>query len=651
MPISSTILFGFLRFSLLLISIFLIYKKWINKSSAITFLDFIVFQWFKYGSALGILLLVTVQLDIYDLLNCLLLLSVILSIELIGSKNLRNPIAYFEFKIKKLIHKIIHRIEVQNEQPPRIILPKKQPVNSEKVLSFFSVATCVFATFFMLSYFIRFDLFTLSNGWFSDLQKLIYLESQQWFTADLNSSGSLAYASFYGKITHLSPETALQSIGVLELVLLTIIVFWTIKKITFSTYFAPFISALSFAFLYVLAPININFILENKPTYLALSFALPAMVFSLKTTLLKINRYLLFVSFLLVFLVISLIDLFTFFILLPPFLLLSILFSWNQFSKRFWLVIVAYLLATAIILTFYSVVCSSFNTDFNLFLHSNLISTNSYIYAPQLVMSMPRLVNLYLISGLIGLVIVSKYLFINKENWKASFLFLLYFVLLLLSKSITNSWIDSDLISQTFPVFIPIVIGINTALLIRIFKGLILKFKKSKPYAITILLIGWTGIVYYLQKPILDKFEKTAPISLEIVKAYDLIWTTFFPFTYAVVNTNKTQLISKNKHYFMSYSFFMEDYPTQDSIYFDHYNDTRFFKANPNRVIPKSILLFVYKNQAASETEYSNQKIMNQIYTLERKGRGVHLFYSCPDFDIYELINEPKSSTYFDLIF
>lgn len=651
MPISSTILFGFLRFSLLIISIFLINKKWINKTSTTTFLDFIVFQWFKYGSALGMLLFITVQLEIYDLLNCLILLSVLLSIEAIGIKNLSNPIVYFEFKIKKLLHKVIHRIGVQKEKPPRVIPSKKQSINLEKVLSLFSVATCVIASFSILYYFIRFDIFTLSNGWFSDLQKMIYLESQQWFTADLNISGSLAYASFYGKITNLSPETALQSIGILELVLLTIIVFWTIKEITLSTYFAPFISALSFAFLYVLVPININFILENKPTYLALTFALPAMVFSLKTTLLKINRYLLFIFFLLTFLVISLIDLFTFFILLPPFLLLSILFSLNQFSKRFWLVIVAFLFATAICLTFYSVVCSSFNTDFNLFLHSNLISTNSYIYAPQLMMSLPKLVNLYLISGIIGLVIASKYLFINKENWKASFLFLLYFVLLLLSKSITNSWIDSDLISQTFPVFIPILIGINTALFIRVFKGFILKLKKSKPYAIAILLVGWTGFVYYLQKPILDKFEKSDPISLEIVMAYDLIWTTFFPYTYAVVNTNKTQLISKNKHYFMSYSFFMEDYPIQDSIYFNHYNDNRFFKANPNRVIPKSILLFVYKKQSISETEYSNQKIMNQIYALERKGRGVQLFFSCPDFDVYEVINEPKSSKYIDLIF
>lgn len=651
MPISSSIIIGFLRLSLLVLILFYVNKKWINPLSTNTFLDFIVFQWFKYGSVTGMVLFVTVQLNIYDLLNCLLLLSLIITIETIGFLNIRNPITYFEIKFKELVHHLIHRIELHKSGKPWINSKQPQKINLRKVISVLTVPVLASSTFFVIFYFIKYDLFTLSNGWISDLQKITNLDSQQWFSTDMNTPSSLSYSSFYAKITDVSPETALQSIGIVEAVLLTIILFWVIKKITFSNYFAPFIAAFTFALIYVLTPININFILENKPTYLALTFALPAMVFSLKTTLLKVNRYLLFCLFLLVFLVVAIIDLFTFFILIPPFLIIAILFNWYKYSSRFWFVILSYLFSSAIILTFYSIICDYFKTDYNLFLHTNLLSTSTYIYAPQLLIPMSKLVSLYLISALFGLVLVSKFIVINKENWKASFVFLLYFIVLLSAGLLKNSWIDSDLISQSFPVFIPLLIGINTALVIRSMKSLILKLKGFKMYFISLFLLLFIGFAYYFQKPTLDKFEKSEQISMEIVKAYDQIWDTFFPFSYAVVNINETQLFSKNKHYFMSYSFFMKEYQIQDSIYFSHHKDSRFFTKNPESVIPKSVLLFIYKNKSPDETIYSRQQLLNQLFSLERKGRGVSLFYSCDEFDVYELINEPKSSKVIDLIF
>lgn len=530
MPISSSIIIGFLRFSLLVLILFYINKKWINPLSTNTFLDFIVFQWFKYGSVTGMVLFVTVQLNIYDLLNCLLLLSLIITIETIGFLNIRNPIVYFEIKFKDLIHKLIHRIELHKSGIPWISTKQSQRINLKKVVSSLTIPVLASATFFVFFYFIKYDLFTLSNGWISDLQKITNLDSQQWFSTDMNTPSSLSFSSFYAKITDVSPETALQSIGIFESVLLTIILFWVIKKITFSNYFAPYIAALTFALIYVLTPININFILENKPTYLALSFALPAMVISLKTTLLKVNRYLLFCMFLLVFLVVAIIDLFTFFVLIPPFLIIAMLFNWYKYSSRFWFIILSYLFSSAIILTCYSIICDYFNTDYSQFLHTNLLSTSTYIYSPQLLMPLPKLMSLYLIGAIFGLVLVSKYILINKENWKASLVFLLYFIVLLSAGLLKNSWIDTDLINQSFPVFIPLLIGINTALVIRTMKSLVLKLKSYKMYFIWFFLVLFIGSAYYFQKPTLDKFNKSEQISMEIVKAYNQIWDTFFHF-------------------------------------------------------------------------------------------------------------------------
>ena len=125
MTLSNSILLGFLRFFVMFLFLYYINKKWINKSSSNSFVEFVVLQWFKYGALLGIIIFITVQLNIFDLLNTLLILLLLLIIELIGIQNLKNPVLYFNTKIKAVLIKKLKKIEL-NPTLKTWLLPKKK---------------------------------------------------------------------------------------------------------------------------------------------------------------------------------------------------------------------------------------------------------------------------------------------------------------------------------------------------------------------------------------------------------------------------------------------------------------------------------------------------------------------------------------------
>lgn len=637
----------------MLLVFFYLNRKWINQSASNTFTEFLVHQWFKYGSIVGLVIFVTIQLNIYDLLNCFLILLFIIIVDSIGIQNIKSPV-YFDNKIKAVIHKLLKRIELHKSLSSWIVFKKNDSIlkNIFFELALFLILAVI--TFVSRYYFFRYDLYSLSNMWILDLEKINAFDAQHWFLDGMALGGDLAFVNFYSKITAVSPEIALQSIGILESILLSLLLFWMMRKITLSNYFAPIIAALSFALIYTLRPVNVNFLLQTKATYLALTFAFPAMVFILKPVMLKIRKLNYFISFVVIFTVIGLIDLFTLFILLPPFLVISIFLTNRILGTRIWLSLGAYVVAGAIILGIYALACRQFQTDFFMFMHANLLSVNSYTYIPQLVLPLNKLLNYYVLSAMAGILFLLKFTFYNKENWKAAIAFLLYFISLIFIGFLKNPWVDPDLLIQSLSAFIPIVIGINAAIIVRIFKPVAVKMEKFNKYAVSLLVIGIICSAVYYQKNAIDKFSESDDVPKQVLQVYDKISRNYFPYSYAVVNDNSTQAISVHKHFFMNYEDFLNEYPKQDSIYFKNIKNPKFFKKNPQNVIPKSVLLFVFNSKESSsfaENDSLNKTLMHQMEVLKKRGRKIELFYANKNFKVYEIINEPKSSKISDLIF
>lgn len=657
MSLTNSILLGFIRLCLLLLFLFFMNKKMVNRSGTTNFLEFLVRQWFLYGSTIGIVIFLTVQLGIYDLMNCILILLLVIIIDFVGLQKLKSPIEFLEKKVQRNINKLIKNIELNQLRLSWFAVKRNKKAVYHGFFLLFLIAFLVSVTFISRYYFFKYDSYTLSGVWITDLEKVINFDYQIWFGTEPAVIGNLAYVNFYGKIVSISPEIALQSIGILESALLGVLLFWVIRKITNSKHLAPIVASLSFALLYTLSPINIYFLLQNKPVFLALTFALPVMVYYLKPGLLKMSVRNYFFSFQLVFIAIGLIDLFTLYILIPPFLLIAAFFTKKEFRNFYWTGVGAYIMGATTVALIYAGFCYYYETDFEIFIHSGLLSVSSYTYVPQLLVPFPNLMNYYQISTFAGILILLKFMFYNKENWNGSLVFLLYFNALVVLTFLNNPWIDVDLLTQTISVFIPIIIGINVAIVLRVFNPVFADFKRFNQLARVLCIAGILVLAVFYQKNTINKLTESAPTQREVLEAYDQIAQNYFPYTYAVVNDNSTQVMSANEHFFISYSDFIYKYPTQDSIYFKHVHDKKFLKENPKIVIPKSILLFVFKDQKKKETDSFSENsdlkplLLDQLAVFRKRGRKVELFYDNDHLEVYEIINEAKASKISDLIF
>jgi hypothetical protein len=644
MILSNSIVLGFLRFFVMFLFLYLINKKWINKSSSNNFVEFVVLQWFKYGAILGIIIFITIQLNIFDLLNTLFILALLITIELIGIQNLKNPFLYFNSKIKNALIKRLKKIEISASLKSWFSIKKKETTSTNNYFLYYLIAFAILLTFVSRFYFLKYDFYLLSNSWNSDLETMFNLDNQFWFFPNNTIIGELAYTNFYAKIFDVSPEIALQSMGIFESILLVIILFWLMKKCSSSEYFVPIVTAISFAILLTIIPVNLNFLTQRNPIFLALTIAIPSFYFLINPNELKLKRLSFFLVFLCAFVSIGLIDLFTFCILIPPFILISVFLRNKNFTVRFWLAFGSFLLSIALVFGSYYIMSLTFQIDFNDFIRSNIISVNSYTYNPQLIIPINSLINYYTILAFGSCIVALYFIIILKENWNAALAFLLYFLFLVALLKTTNNWIDKDLVLQSMVVFFPIVIGFSVGIILRIVYPLTKKLNKIHNYltAISSFIVVYFAI--YLQRTVLYKITKPNDFSIQILDVYDKIHSNYFPYSFAVVDQNTTQIISENNHYFINYSEFLDSYLVKDATYFKYLKNHNYLKKNPQVVLPNSILLFIYNDENA-------KKIVKHLRVLKKRGRIIKLFQSNANFKVYEIINVPNSSKISDLIF
>lgn len=144
-----------------------------------------------------------------------------------------------------------------------------------------------FMGFFSRFFFFKFDTFTLSDPWYKSLKFIKDISNQEWFFHKGTMMGDYAIMNFYGALTDISDLIIIETFGLLESALLTVIIFWVIYKITHTKFIPGLIAALSFLFLYAFLPLNFNLLVQHKPSFLALTLALPTAIFILNPTYLR----------------------------------------------------------------------------------------------------------------------------------------------------------------------------------------------------------------------------------------------------------------------------------------------------------------------------------------------------------------------------
>ena len=657
MFLTSSILLGFIRLCFILLFLFYLNRKFVNVTKHVHFLDFIVMNWFRYAAVLVIVIFTLVELDAYNLFNCFFVFGILIGIDIIGIKNLKNPKHYFRTHIRAGLLTFLRNIE--NKKSFWFWFSFDRNKHKKDHNNFILLLTILIGgiTFLSRYYFIIYDNYSLSDAWIYDLNKVIQFDNQYWFTFELATDAELAIVNFYGKITDVSPEIALQVIAILESTLLAVMIFWIINKLTPSKFVAPTIAALFFSLVYVLTPLNVYFLLKGNPTFLALTFALPAFAFYIKPTLSKLPRTSYFFGFLFIFITVGLTDLFTYCILIPPFLIIGLLFTKMKFKKYNLVAILSYVVGTLILYAIYSYACYYQRADLLEYMQNNLLSVSSYTYVPQLILPYSEIIRYAQISTAIGLILVLLLVIFKKENWRATIIFFTYFNFLILLTFIRSEWLDIDMLNNSISVFLPIIIGLNAAIVMRILNFGLYKFKRFSPITVMVLFGVMIYAAFFYQEKSIKALTVSDQTPKQILNAYDKIAQTFFNHSYCVVNDPATQVISNNSHFFMNYDFFINEYPRIDSINTKHLKEPTFLVKNPQYSISKSVLVFVLndntpdENNNFAENKHYQGKLVENIKLLRDRGRKVNLFYDSSILKVYEIVNQPKESKISDLLF
>jgi hypothetical protein len=675
----TSIVYGFARLCLLIFLIFFVNKKIFKRFKTQDFLEFIVNKWFKYGSLLLITVFVMIQLGVYSFINLLFMLFVFMLLDFIGIKNSLRPKKYLSKRLNLLSLEVLKNIENKKKLSFWLRLDKDNNLQ-KKDWQIISLVACITILQFLTKYYVfNFDIFSFSKLWYSNLGGIINFDSQLWFTNESEILGQSALINIYSKLVNISPEIALQSIPILENTLLCLILFWAVGKITVSPFFAPIIAISFFILAQTIIPINIEFILKNNSIFSALTLAIPLMVYVLKPELLKLNKfnYTLLLTF--CFIAIGLINLVVLLICFPLFIAITLLLNCKKNNSFYPLSLLSYALGIVIILMIYALTCYHLKIDFEYFIHSNLISTHTFTYLPNLDFSYSKLMLFYQICSGIGIFIMLLLTWIKKENWKTALAFMLFFNGLVLLSRLNNNWLDTDIIITMFPVFIPITVGINAALIQKLMGSFIKEKSVLSQLIYTVIIIGFIGFLIQIQTKTLTELKVTDRTPTTVLNAYDEISETYIPYTYAVVNINSAEPISTNKHFFINYDYFLDNYPRRDSIYNKNKGNPHYFKKHPEMVLPNSIFVFVYNpdeiksgnlvgkynsivtektnldidnaESLFSEGSRKTPRLLTLINNLNKKGREIHLYYHSDTVKVYEIVNVPKKSKTADLIY
>lgn len=657
MFLTSSILMGFIRLCCILLFLFYLNRKFVNVTRHVHFMDFIVMNWFRYVSVLVLVIFALVELNAYNLFNCFFVFGILMAIDIIGLKNLKNPKHYFSTHIRAALLTFLRNIE--NKKSFWYWFSFDSTKTNDKDNIFILILTVLIGgiTFLSRYYFIIYDNYSLSDAWIYDLNKVIQFDNQYWFTYELATDAELAIVNFYAKITDVSPEIGLQVIAILESTLLAVIIFWTINKLTPSKFIAPTIAALFFSLVYVLTPLNVYFLLKGNPTFLALTFALPAFVLYLKPKLYQVSNGSYFMSYLLLFTAIGLIDLFALCILIPPFLILGAVFSRMSHKRSNFLAFMGYVVAIALLYVIYAYACYFQRADLLEYVQNNLLSVSSYTYVPQLIFPYSEIIRYVQISTAAAFLIVLLLVIFRRENWRATITFYTYFNFLILLTFIKSEWLDIDMLNNSISVFLPVIIGLNVAVISRLLNFGLHRWQKYSPVSVAFIFMAMLYGSYVLQARNISTLTVSDQTPKHILNAYDKISQTFFKNSYCVVNDPATQVISNNSHFFMNYDFFLNDYPRIDSINTKHKKDPNFLVKNPQYSLSKSVLVFVLNENAVDESNIfaENKQLQKQLIAnirlLHKRGRKVNLFYNTEILKVYEIVNDPGESKVSELIF
>ncbi|RKR14580.1 hypothetical protein CLV91_0658 [Maribacter vaceletii] len=657
MVILDNVLLGPFRVLLLFLGVLFVHQI-VTKQPIKTYnLDYVVKRSIFFGSAILLLIFALVHFKMYDVFTLISLFIGLLLYLYLDLGSFHNSASQIQKKRKAFLLSFFKfmeerpNISKQVKKSKNFFIPKR--INF-KVLTAFLVS---FACFVSRYLFLKNDLYTLSGLWIQNLEFVKQFNENKWFTPGFIMLGENALINFYSKITGISEEMAVHSFGLLETFAVSLILYWVVAKITKSNFLAPMIGVLFFGFFYKYLPININLLLEHNALYMAICFALPLMLFTVKPELLTNEKRKFFTLFFIVYTALGLINLFVALIIMPIFLVIAILLFTKKNLPYILRSILSYVSAISLISIVHVIACWYTGTSFFSFLRENIILVDVYTYFPQLIISIDELVLVYSLLGGITILVLLPLFIKNREKWNPAMVFLLFFNAIIALKWLKLSWIDIDLYYQSMSVLIVILIGIVCGVLVYYFKLSVPKKRNLRIISIASIFIVFISVSYFTNSFFKYDFKKTDELKTDILLVYNDLSSNYLPFSYAVVNQDYGRSISKSEHHFINYNIFTKLYSKRDSIYQTIKDDEELMKKNSSNILPNSVFVFIPKNNSNSIDEnfiIKKETALEtdaQINILKNRGRKVKVYFEDDFLTVYEIINKENASKLNDLIF
>ena len=657
MQFIDSVLAGPFRFLLLFTGILFVHQMVTRQPTKTFDLDYILKRLVFHGSLILIVIFVLVQMNMYDIFSLLIIFFVVLGLQYLELGNLKNPQKQIRKKRRYFLLGFFKLME-QNLSTKKILENNLKIFHIKKFDFVFAMAfICALAVFISRYLFLKKDMYTLSGLWSKNLEIVKGFSNNVWFMNESGLIGEQALINFYGKITGISGEMAIHSFGLIEIFILCFVLYGILANITKSKFFAPIVGVLFFAFFYKFLPININLLLEHNSLYLALYFALSAMMFTVIPDYLIVSKRNYFFVMLVIFIAIAFINFFVSFFVLPIFLILALLLNTKKTRGFIVRSAMAYILGTGITLIIHAIGTYSLNISFKSFLRENLMLVGSYTHFPQLIYPIDQMLLGYLVFSVLTLLCVLPLYLKNKGKWTPAMVFSILVLVFVFLKDISITWIDKDLYYQTISVLLVIQVGIFIGTLEKYSQISIPKRPIVRAFSLLALFVVMGLIAFSSNGLYKNDTQNIDELKTDVIKIYHTLASDYLPYSYAVVNKEYGQNMSKNKHHFINYTDFLENYVRRDSIYHLNKDNTEFLDQNPDYILSHSVFIFITKKDEM-ETIYNlstpgevSKELISQLNILKGRGRNINLFYDDDYLAVYEIVNREKSSKLNDLIF
>lgn len=494
-----------------------------------------------------------------------------------------------------------------------------------------------------------------SRGWFLELDRIKNLRVQDYFSGYPEPGGMHSIVSLFSMLTQVSPELILHLLGALLSFFLCILIYWLGRHLISDKYsWAPIMGVAIYALVPMLfIPISLDQQVEAGSMGLALCFALPTFGIFIKALRQQQPGLWFYVCSGLV--AAALTNLFvTLTLLLPSIVggLALVPAKYGHKSTKKMLM----RLGIAIILTAVPFIAGLFyyGIDLESFLLSQFFNIRSYSYHPMLIWPIEKLSKMYVfVAGAVMLVLVGqKFVRHRRIRKEMSFLGIFAAISLLYTPTIRNTIsFDVGQLNSFYGILIAIFASIIFAMILEWIDRLGSLKETAVKRLSAGLLVGSLAAVVYLQGGIKVSRLNPSTVPNGFFEAYYKIIDKRLPYSYAIVGPEIERVLSKNRHLFMDYGFFLKNYATIDSVYHQQLK-VPYQKRIPHDIPPASIFVFVEKPPFESIQQgilYNAPAVMHELdrwisnYKISGGGE-VEVFYSDQATTVYEITNREGES-------